>query len=263
MFPLSLFLQTLKYFANKKANDIEISVVNDIFIYRANKGAGIKKTLIIAVGIFVLSISLAWALRVPRIFSFNTQVELSEWEEKIFQGRVLYVVKKEKKNGYLVAFSRRAASGIFHRLVFNPVRDPMVSWKWKVVEFPQKQRDIAGSTWIEQDDYAARFYVIFPSLFFTRMKSLEYVWDLDLPEGTVLTSPYSENIKIIVAESGKANLGKWVFEERNVYEDFKMAFGRPPGKVGAIAIMTDADNTISNAEAHYDEIKVGYRNDEE
>lgn len=43
-------------------------------------------------------------------------------------------------------------------------------------------------------------------------------------------------------------------EERNVYEDFKKACGREPGEVGAVAIMTDTDNTASTAEADYDDI---------
>jgi hypothetical protein len=62
----------------------------------------------------------------------------------------------------------------------------------------------------------------------------------------------------MVLEAGEENLGKWVYVERNIVEDFKKAFGRNPGKVGAIAIMTDADNTLSTAEAQYDEVKVGY-----
>jgi hypothetical protein len=91
---------------------------------------------------------------------------------------------------------------------------------------------------------------------------LEYVWDKNLAEGTLMTSPYYKNIKIIVAESGDKNLGKWVSEKRNIYDDFKKAFGYEPGNVGAIAIMTDTDNTLSTAEADYDEIKVGYKDGE-
>ncbi len=81
----------------------------------------------------------------------------------------------------------------------------------------------------------------------------------NLAEGTVLTSPYSGNIKLIVAESGRANLNKWVPEERNIRRDYERAFGRINAlKVAAIALMTDADNTASTAEAAYQNIKVGY-----
>ena len=131
-------------------------------------------------------------------------------------------------------------------------------WKWKVIKFPQKWEGVfEDAEWVEKDDYAARFYVIFPGLTFNGTKTLEYVWDRYLPEGTILTNPHFENIKIIVAQSGESE-DEWVFEERNINEDYQKAFGRKTPKVGAIAIMTDSDNTASTAEALYDEIRVGY-----
>jgi hypothetical protein len=210
--------------------------------------------------IFAFLVSSASAAGITKWFSFDRKDALTEWQEKIFKGRVLYSVKVERTGGYLTAYSKNSASGIFYEIRFNPKKQPLVSWKWKVIKFPERQEGQYGtSKWIEKDDYATRFYVIFPSFIFTRTKSLEYVWDKFLPEGTIMTSPYYKNIKIIVAESGEKNLGKWVYEKRNIYEDFKMVFGREPGNVGAIAIMTDTDNTISTAEADYDEIKVGYK----
>jgi hypothetical protein len=64
---------------------------------------------------------------------------------------------------------------------------------------------------------------------------------------------------LIVLESGNKNPQEWVFEERNIYEDYKRAFGEEPNWVGAIALMTDTDNTLSTAEALYTDIKVGYK----
>jgi hypothetical protein len=205
----------------------------------------------------------AHAFFVPKQFSFDTQDSLNEWEEKIFKGRVLYTVRADRKLSYLNAYSKSSASGIVYRLKFDPRKEPMASWRWKVNRFPDKTKQTNGhtnSTWIERDDYAARFYVIFPSMIFILTKSLEYVWDEDIPAGTVMASPYFSNIKLMVLESGDKNLGKWVYEERNIYQDYRRAFGIDPGRVGAIAIMTDTDNTLSTAEAEYDEIEVGYKN---
>jgi hypothetical protein len=135
----------------------------------------------------------------------------------------------------------------------------MVGWKWKVTKFPERQPGVyEDSGWVEKDDYAARFYIIFPRFPFFRLQCLEYVWDAKLPIGTISTNPNFKNLKIIVAESGENNLGKWVTVERNIYEDFKKLFGKNPGNAGAIAIMTDADNTASTAEAQYNDIEVGY-----
>lgn len=202
-------------------------------------------------------VSLKW-------FPFNKKDALDEWQEKIFKGKVLYVVKPQIDKGYLLAESNKAASGLFYRITYDAQKHPMVSWKWLVRQFPKKSPDSkAFKGWIERDDYAVRFYVIFPSFYFLNTKCLEYVWDETLPKNKILTSPYFKNIKLIVAESGGENLGKWVFIERDIVKDFEAAFGRPLRRnVGAIAIMTDADNTLSFAQAEYSEIRVGYKEDE-
>lgn len=192
-------------------------------------------------------------------FKFNEKNALKEWQEKIFKGKVLYSVITDRTDGYLDAYSNNSASGILYWLKFDPAKKPMVSWKWKVIKFPETTAQAPGGDgWLEKEDYAARFYIIFPKFPFFEVKCLEYVWDKELPLGTVLTNPGFKNLKVIVAESGEQNLGNWVYIERNVYEDFKKIFGRVPTKVGAIAIMTDSENTASTAQAQYDEIKVGY-----
>jgi hypothetical protein len=207
-------------------------------------------------------IACATADRLPRKFPFREKDALEEWQEKIFRGRVLYSIKVDRSDKYLSAYSENAASGIFYEIRFDPKQFPMMSWQWKVIKFPSKSEiEHEGSEWVEKDDYAARVYVIFPRLAFNLTRCLEYIWDKALPVETIITSPYSDNIKLIVAESGRKNMGKWIYVERNIYEDYKKAFGREPGHVGAIAIMTDTDNTQSTAEAHYKELKVGYKNE--
>ena len=220
--------------------------------------------LILITLIFAAGNTSAIAAKSPKKFPFKEKDALDEWQEKVFRGRVLYSVKTDEDDSYLVAYSDNSASGIFYQIRFDPKQLPMISWKWKVLEFPKKGKlGVGKGGWIEQDDYAARLYVIFPKLSFNLTKSLEYVWDKSLPVGTIKESPYSKNIKIIVIESGTKNTNTWVPEKRNIYEDFVKAFGRKPGKVGAIAIMTDTDNTSSTAEAHYDELKVRYKDESE
>jgi len=46
----------------------------------------------------------------------------------------------------------------------------------------------------------------------------------------------------------------WVSHERNLYEDFKKAFGYDPPLISGIAIMTDTDNTGESAIAYYGDI---------
>jgi hypothetical protein len=49
-------------------------------------------------------------------------------------------------------------------------------------------------------------------------------------------------------------VGKWVDEERNLYEDYKKAFGSEPPMVSGVAIMTDTDNTKDSVIAYYGDI---------
>jgi len=204
----------------------------------------------------------AYAFSLPKWFLFDHKDALNEWQEKIFKDRVLYEVRPRpgRKVGELAASSDQACSGLLYRMKFDAVKYPMISWFWKVTKFPDKVE--AGETeggWLEKDDYAARVYVIFPSWNFLNIRSIEYVWDEELPEETIMTSPYSKNIKLIVVESGRKNLNRWVMEERNIYLDYIRSFGHVRSlRVGAIALMTDADNTVSTAEAYYKSIKVGY-----
>jgi hypothetical protein len=221
----------------------------------------IKIISILAVIFLILLVYFSYALDLPKWFPFNKENALKEWQEKIFMNKVLYAVEPKRDGGYLSAKSNKACSGLLYRIKFNPKEFPMMSWKWKVIKFPAKTKATnIQSYWIEKDDYAARVYVIFPSWYFMHIQTIEYIWDENLSEGTIMTSPYFNNIKLIVAESGKNKIDEWAFEERNIYEDYKRAFGRPPNsKVGAIALMTDTDNTLSTAEAQYTDIKVGYK----
>ena len=220
--------------------------------------------LILALSALLLfTIYYAYGYTLPKWFPFNTEDALDEWEEKVFKNRVLYSVEPEQEGGYLSAKSEQACSGLIYKIKFYPKLFPMISWEWKVAKFPKEGAALqVQEGWIEKDDYAARVYVIFPSWYFMHIKCIEYIWHENLAEETIMTSPYFDNIKLIVTESGRTNMEQWVSEKRNIYDDYVRAFGKPPSVyVGAIALMTDTDNTLSTAEAFYRNIKLGYKNE--
>jgi hypothetical protein len=70
----------------------------------------------------------------------------------------------------------------------------------------------------------------------------------------VVPNPYADQVKMIVMESGPDRLNQWVSEERNLYEDYKKAFGEKPPLISGVAIMTDTDNTGESATAYYGDI---------
>jgi hypothetical protein len=55
-------------------------------------------------------------------------------------------------------------------------------------------------------------------------------------------------------ENGSAKVNQWANEERNVYEDYKKAFGEEPPMISGVAIMTDTDNAGESAIAYYGDI---------
>ena len=57
-------------------------------------------------------------------------------------------------------------------------------------------------------------------------------------------------------ESGPEQTGRWINEERDILADYRRLFGEDPRAIGAIAIMTDTDNTGGEATAWYGEITV-------
>jgi hypothetical protein len=85
--------------------------------------------------------------------------------------------------------------------------------------------------------------------------TLMYIWENRAPRDTIIPNLHTSRIKMIVAESGRDKVGAWQDVTRNVYEDFKRAFGEEPGAITAIGIMTDTDNTGENVNAYYGDIQ--------
>lgn len=61
---------------------------------------------------------------------------------------------------------------------------------------------------------------------------------------------------MIAVQSGPTQVGQWLEERRNLIEDYRKCFGEDPGKAGAVAIMTDTDNTGEEAVAWYGPIRL-------
>jgi hypothetical protein len=86
--------------------------------------------------------------------------------------------------------------------------------------------------------------------------TLMYVWSNQLPAGTVVNSRRTERIRKMVIESGPGGLNRWLDYERDVRADFEKAFGEPPGRLMAVGIMTDSDNTGGSVRAWYGPVQL-------
>lgn len=81
--------------------------------------------------------------------------------------------------------------------------------------------------------------------------ALMYIWGSQEPPGTIIPSAHTRQIKMLVVQSGTDGLGQWHDVRRNLREDYRRAFGAPPGPVVALAVMTDTDNTGEKATGLY------------
>jgi hypothetical protein len=173
------------------------------------------------------------------------------WEKKVFKGETAYEPVVEEGRPALKAESRASASALIYRVSLDPRTYPRLSWSWKIARTIRKgdERTKGG------DDYAARVYVVYPSVLFWKTRAVNYIWANRLPRGAFLPNAYTRNAVMVAVESGDGNAGRWIDEERNLVEDYRRAFGEDPPKVGAVAIMTDTDNTGEEAVAWYGAIR--------
>lgn len=176
-----------------------------------------------------------------------------KWEEKSFEGRTEYQVTREDDQLCVRASSNASASGLYYKIYYDTKEYPLLMWRWKVDHVLSKGDALHKNG----DDYAARVYVIFPSWAFWKTKALNYVWANKLPQGEAVPNPFAKNAMMIAVESGPERTGRWTEGKRNVFEDYRRYFGGEPPKVGAIAIMTDTDNTGEDATAWYGPISIG------
>jgi len=174
------------------------------------------------------------------------------WEVKRFQGETEYRVVPDGDGHALRAESRGAASGLFYEIAFDPAELPTLTWRWKVENLVSR----SDPTRKAGDDYPARVYVVFPHWFFPKTRSLNYIWATDYPVGKPIPNAFLGNAVMIAVESGPERVGQWVSERRDVVADFRAAFGEDPPRAGAVAVMTDTDQTGERAVAWYDDIRL-------
>lgn len=175
---------------------------------------------------------------------------LAGWEPKIFKGITDYRLVQENGRTVVRATSKASASGLIKKLRFDPRKFRYLRWSWKI-EHPIAAGDEKSKA---GDDYAARVYVVFSGRFFWQMRAINYIWANQLRKGESIPSAFTADSMMVAVESGSSLAGRWVTEERDLLADYRRLFGGEPREVNAIAIMTDTDNTGSDATAWYGEI---------
>ncbi|MCX5724274.1 MAG: DUF3047 domain-containing protein [Nitrospirae bacterium] len=206
-------------------------------------------------------------------FSSGTVGQVPEgWKPLTFKKipkQTSYELVKDGERVVVKAMSDASASGLTKEVRIDPKEYPILRWRWRVENILTRS-DVGRK---EGDDYPARVYVTFEydpekTSFAKKLQykagrvifgdipigALNYIWDRNQPIGTVVENAYTSFARMIVVESGPQKVGAWVDEERNLYEDYKAAFGEEPPMINGVAIMTDTDNTQERATAYYGDI---------
>ena len=151
----------------------------------------------------------------------------------------------------------------------------LLEWRWKV----SRVLDKADMRTKPGDDFAARFYVFFDvpmdalsfadrtKLRLARMvagpevptAALCYVWDNKQAVGRTEWSPYSNRARMIVLQSGPANVGKWLAESRDIAADFREAFGFDAPAVTGVAVGNDTDNTAEKVSTWFGDVSLKHK----
>ena len=146
-----------------------------------------------------------------------------------------------------------------------------LEWRWKINRVLEKA-DMRKKV---SDDFAGRVYVFFDvpldSLSFVERSKIRlaravagadvptaalcYVWDNTHPVGHTQWSPYTNRVRIMVLQTGGANINKWMKESRDVAADFKTAFGFDAPAVTGVAVGNDTDNTDDNVTTWFGDVK--------
>jgi hypothetical protein len=167
------------------------------------------------------------------------------------------------------ATARATASGLIQYLDIDPREQPLLTWRWKVMNL-MPSADSA-------DDSPVRVVVSFSGdldklsltdrIFYDNFRlvsgqqlpyaALMYVWGSRTEKEGIVPNRYTSRIKIIAVDTGSERLGTWQAVARNVLEDFRRAFGEEPGSVISLGIMTESDHAGQELEAYYGDLAFG------
>ena len=217
---------------------------------------------------------------IPLFSSQSTAVVPKEWAFQPVRNAphpTRYALVRDDESGAMVleGSANAAAGALIYRFDGDARINSILRFKWKVGSLitSSDPRTKGG------DDYVARIYVTFafdPTRTTIREKTentvahmlygetpphaaLSYVFTHKAAVGSIITSPYTQRVRKIVVDADPASVGKWKSFTRDIYDDYKRAFGEEPTKISGIAIMVDTDNTGESASARFGDITLSAR----
>lgn len=209
-------------------------------------------------------------------FSVNAGSGLPErWEPMIINRTkklTEYNLVEDEGQTVLHARAVAAASGLMQKVDIDPLLESHLSWRWRISGLVEKANNFDRGL----EDSPARIILGFDGdkdslpfadqIMFETARlvtgrdvpyaTLMYIWGRKAPVDTIITNTRSNRVKMVVAETGASGVGEWHSFTRNIVADYEKAFGEKPGKLIAVGVLTDTDNTGETVEAWYGDIKL-------
>jgi Protein of unknown function (DUF3047) len=220
------------------------------------------------------------AVNIPRFSNKAAESLPVQWHAQPIRGAkhataYRYVRDDEANATVLQGVADAAVGALTYRFDGDAHVHSILRFKWKPGNLISSSNPLTKAG----DDYAARIYVTFasdPLRASLREKTenaiahalygetpphaaLSYVFTHKAALGTIITSPYTHRVKKIVVDSDPASIGKWKSFTRDIYDDYKRAFGEEPTRISGIALMVDTDNTGEKASARFGDITLSSR----
>jgi len=166
------------------------------------------------------------------------------WQLKEKTGKADMAVVKDDGLAAVRLRSAKTSFSLEKEVNVDLKKYPVLTWKWKVTKLPVGGDFRKSST----DDQAAQLF-----LAFSKTRAIVYIWDTSAPQGTVgkAAAPFFMSIKAIVVRSGNSDIGKWLTETRNVYDDYKKLFGEEPMAVAGVRLQINSQHTGTSAESYF------------
>lgn len=171
------------------------------------------------------------------------------WELKEKTGRADVAVVESEGIKAVQLRSADTSFSLQRQIQVDVKQYPILTWKWKVNKLPTG----ADFRRTKTDDQAAQLFVAF-----SRTEAIVYLWDTSAPEGLMANAPSPPfiSIKAVVVRSGPNQTGRWLAEQRNVYEDYRKLFGtngKSPVASG-MRLQINTQHTRTSGESYFADV---------